>query len=125
MGRFLIRQGGGDGGEVGRAETLDLIVEEYEADQKRGDGERREETYGIQGFAFTISRWFASREREKRRNLWYPGICICYFSMVRLTWKGLVAESMRGCRVEGKQSCWSATILRIFEEERGRIVAYQ
>ena len=51
--------GGGDGGEVGWAETLDLIVD----GQKRGDGERREETYGIQGFALTISRWFASRER--------------------------------------------------------------
>ena len=72
---------GGDGGEVGLAKTLDLIVEEYEADQKRGDGERREESYGIQGFALTISRWFASRERQKRRNLWYP----YYFWTVRLT----------------------------------------
>ena len=69
--------GGGDGGDG--AETLDLIVEEYEADQKRGHGERREETYGIQGFALPIPRWFASRKREKRRNLWYP------FSMVPLT----------------------------------------
>ena len=88
--------GGGDG-EVGWAETLNLLVEEYEADQKRGE-----------------------MAREGKKLMVYRGLYFVFldgsphvsgFDLTRspyspYTWGGLVAESMRGCRVEGKQSCW-------------------